>query len=82
MPDEKTNNWFLKHGLTPPSSTSHNIAPDDISKVLEKPELSNWRLEGNKLTVDTQFGPLVNYIDPSYILTGTDDSGFPILKKV
>lgn len=83
MIDDKTQKWFERHNLTPPSSTSHNITPEDIRKNLEKLTLipGTWRLEGNKLTVDTEMGPLVNFISPEYILTGEKD-GLPILEKV
>jgi hypothetical protein len=83
MLDDKTLNWFNKHGLTPPSTTSHNVTPEDIRNNLKRVTFfpGTWHLEGNKLTVTTEWGPLVNYISPDYILKGEKD-GLPILEKV
>jgi hypothetical protein len=60
MLDDKTLNWYNKHGLTPPSTTSHNITPEDIRNNLKRVTFipGTWHLEGNKLTVSTEWGPL------------------------
>lgn len=78
----QNDSWYQKRGVTPPSSVSHGITVEDISKTLEPVNPRNWRLEGNKLIADTDMGELVNYINTDYILTGTDKNGRPILTKI
>ena len=82
MHDPETIKWFGEQGLTPPSHTSHDLTPNDIARRVTPLKPRNWRLEGNKLIADTDWGPLVNYIPTDYILTGTDGRGLPILKKL
>lgn len=56
--------------------------PDEIRENLKRLQPKTWRLEGNKLTGDTEMGPLVQFIPTNYLLTGTDDNGLPVFKKV
>lgn len=74
--------WFQKNGITPPSHISHEVTDEELIKKMKPLKPRNWRLQGNQLIADTEMGPLVNIIDPSYILTGTDAEGLPILTKL
>lgn len=73
-------NWFDKMGQSRPFHADHHSA-EDISKVIQKAECKNWRMEGNELIADTQFGPLRQKIPTGYICVGEED-GLPQLKKV
>lgn len=80
--DAKTRAWFERNGLKPPEHVSHDLTPDDISKKVERPTLTNWRQEGNCLIADTDFGPLVNHIPTNKLLVGTDKEGLPIFRDI
>ena len=43
---------------------------------------NSWKLEGNKLIGETEYGPLVQFIPTDRVLTGTDDNGLPIFKQI
>lgn len=81
-PDAKTLREYEKLDIAPPTVTSHEVTPDDIRARLERLTPTNWRLEGNQLIADTELGELVQHISTDYILTGTDENGLPILKKI
>lgn len=74
--------WFVKNNLKPPEHISHGITDEQLASNMKSVNPRNWRLEGNRLIADTDVGPLVNIIDPSYILTGVDDKGQPVLTKL
>jgi hypothetical protein len=82
QPDERTLREFEKLGIEPPSIVSHGVTADEIERNMVRAEMTNWRLDGNQLLCDTQFGPMSQTINPSYILKGTDADGMPILVKV
>lgn len=67
-----------------PTRDAHGTdsATEPISSHLQKVEFSNWRLKGNKLIADTQFGEYAYLISPDYMMTGTDDNNHPILTKI
>lgn len=71
-----------KFDLPAPASYVHGTQEDVIDKMTQlKP--TSWRMEGpGKLVGDTPMGPLVQFVDPSFICKGTDDSGNPILVKI
>jgi hypothetical protein len=73
-------NWFDKHGKARPWHGEWN--EDEIEKNMKKLKPNTWKLEGNKLSGETELGMLVNYIPTDYILKGTDENGLPILEKV
>lgn len=75
---------FKNWQLPLPTRNQHGIDSREmpISQQLIKLRPTNWRLRGNQLIADTDFGLLVNYIDPTYILTGIDTQGLPILTKI
>lgn len=70
-----------KLGMPLPTATPH-LYVDDIQKKLKRLMPNSWRLEGNELIGMTDVGELRQTIDPSYILTGTDEEGLPVFKKV
>lgn len=74
--------YFRKVLNAPPPATASHATEEEISEKLKPVEMTNWRLEGNKLIAQTELGEVVNFIDPSYICEGTDNRGFPILKKI
>lgn len=73
--------WFDKHGVERPENIPH-IKEEDIDKSMKRLMPNSWKLEGNKLTGMTDVGPLVQFIDTNYILTGTDSEGLPVFKKI
>jgi hypothetical protein len=73
--------WYTKNNLTPPTTIPHGTQ-EDLDQQVMKLKPTSWRLEGNKLIGETEVGPLVNFIPPNYILTGTDENGMPKLKKI
>ena len=81
MQDEKVLKEFAKWGVEPPSSERHGT-DEDIRSQMVKLLPNRWRLEGNKLTGDTEHGELVQFIPTDYICEGMDDKGLPILTKV
>lgn len=64
-----------------PKATAHGTE-EDIREKLVTLKAHSWKMEGNKLTAQTEMGPLVQYIPTDYICAGTDDKGLPILTKV
>jgi hypothetical protein len=79
--DEKTLQEFDRWGKARPTSEGHGT-PEEIRANLKRAQCSNWRLEGNVLYADTDFGPLVQTIPTNYICRGTDSEGLPILAKL
>jgi hypothetical protein len=73
--------FYERNGVAPPVNIPH-IKEEDIEKHMVKLMPSEWRLEGNTLIGETEYGPLVQVIPPNYILTGTDEEGLPVFKKV
>ena len=73
--------WYKKMGVKPPTSEPHGTE-DDIKSNLVPLKPKEWRLEGNLLIAETEHGTHAQTIPTNYILTGTDDDGLPIFKKV
>lgn len=73
--------WFVKHDLTPPSTTSHGVEAD-IMKNISQMKVKSWRLEGNKLIGEADAGRVMQTIPTDYICKGTDKNGLPILEKI
>lgn len=74
--------FFSKRNLPLPQTIAHGT-PDDLEDKITKLEPTNWRMEGpGKLVADTLMGPLVNFVNPNLICTGTDKNGKPILKNI
>lgn len=77
---EDFKNWGVKLPSRDPHGTDSPETP--ISDRLEKLQLRNWRLKGNKLIADSDLGEYAYLIPTDYILTGTDENNLPILKKI
>lgn len=73
--------WFDRNGLERPSHTDH-LKVEDIEKTLRKLKVRDWKLEGNKLSGETDMGPFVQTIPTDIILEGTDEDGLPKFRKV
>lgn len=85
LPDEKQLRFYDDHRVARPSHEEHGLADtheNPLSEQLPRGNPRNWRMEGNLLICDTDFGVMSQAIDPSYICHGTDDAGLPILRRV
>lgn len=85
LPSEKELKWYDYHRVARPSHEEHGIrdtADSPLSKQLLPGNPRNWHLKGNSLHCDTDFGPMVQRINPGYIMTGTDPSGLPVFEKL
>lgn len=80
---EKELSWYDRHGKARPEQATHgeDTWEHPVSEKLEKSQCTNWHLEGNKLTCDTNNGKLVQFIPTNYVLDGTDN-GLPRFKRL
>lgn len=80
--DPKTAKRFEDWGVPLPTSTHHGFEAD-IEASRHPLEPTHWRQEGNKLigTIDN-VGEFVNFLPTDVILTGTDENGLPVFRKV
>ncbi len=72
---------FKNWGQPLPAREAHGTE-DDIRANMKPLQPFNWRLKGNQLIADTEVGELSQTIPTDYILTGTDEQGLPVFKKV
>lgn len=85
LPDEKEFKFFDRHKVARPSHDEHGVQDtfeNPLSKQLVPGNARNWRMQGNELVCDTDFGEMRQRISTDYICLGTDKAGLPILKKV
>jgi hypothetical protein len=85
LPDEKELKEFDYWKVARPSHEPHGVQDtweNPLSKQLVSGNPRNWRLSGNQLTCDTDFGPLTQTIPSDHILIGEDDKHLPIFKKL
>lgn len=81
LPNEKQSKEYEKWNVTPPTSQPHGTDDERLSAMQElKP--NSWRMEGNKLIGQTNWGQLVQYVPTDYLLKGTDAQGLPIFEKI
>lgn len=73
--------FYRKHGVLPPSVSQHGTE-DEIREKLTPLKAHSWHLVGNQLIGQTDWGELVQTIPTTHILTGMDDRGLPIFRKV
>lgn len=75
---------FADWKVPPPTRDPHgeDSWAHPASARLKSANPRNWRLFGNELTADTDFGKYVHFIPTDLIMTGIDDDGLPILKKI
>lgn len=81
MHDEKELKWFDRVGAARPTHQPHGTI-EDIRAALKTAKCTNWRMEGNVLYADTEFGPLVQTMPTDVICHGTDAQGMPILTRI
>jgi hypothetical protein len=81
MHDEKELRQFDRWGKERPSHEPHGTA-EEIRANLKQAVASSWRMEGNQLIAETQYGPLVQSVPTDVICRGMDDQGLPILVKL
>lgn len=81
-PEELAN--FKEWNVPLPSRDPHGTdSPENpMGTHLQKAQFTNWRLKGNKLIADTQFGEYAHLIPSDRIMTGLDEQGLPILTKI
>ena len=85
IPNKKELKEYERWHKAPPSLQQHDIEDTKehpLSEQLIPGNPTNWRLEGNELCYDTQFGPMRERIPTDWIMTGVDKNGLPIMKKV
>ena len=85
LPSDKELKWYDYHKVARPSHEQHGVVDtweEPLSKKLEGGNPRNWRLSGNMLSCDTDFGPLSQVIPTTHILVGMDDKGLPVFRKV
>lgn len=76
-PEELQN--FKDWGVPLPTRDAH---VKDGEQVFEKPQLTNWRMQGNVLKADSVLGTHGWYLPTDYILDGTDENNLPKLRKL
>lgn len=84
LPSDQDLSWFDRMGKARPTHDEHGVVDtreNPLSEQLISGKPRNWRMVGNMLHCDTDFGPMAQRIDPAYICLGEKD-GLPILKKV
>ena len=84
MHNENDLKSFDKMGINRPSRDKHgeDSWENPMSDKLLPGNPRNWRMQGNKLICDTDFGELVKFMPTDVILMGTDDNNRPILKNI
>lgn len=84
LPDDKELKQYDRWNVPRPDHIPHGMTdtPEHpLGDQIPRLKTENWRLEGNRLTCDTEHGEFSQIIDPGYICLGEED-GLPILKKV
>lgn len=85
LPDEKELSKYDKWGKARPTHEEHGITDtvqNPLGEQLINSNPRNWRMEGNQLIADTDFGELRQNIPVDYVCLGTDKANLPILKKI
>lgn len=81
MHDPKLAELFEREGKAPPSHQPHGT-DEEIAKNMKRLLPTTWRMAGNQLIGQTEMGELVQHVPTNLILTGVDDKGLPIFKKI
>lgn len=84
MPDKyyhPDTDFYRKLDVPLPTADQHGTE-DDIVGNMKQLLPSSWHLSGNTLIGKTEMGPLVQTISTDYILTGTDNKGLPMFRKI
>ncbi len=73
--------WYKLIGKPGPTREQHG-SEASVSENLVPLKLTNWRLEGNMLMADSSLGTYGHRIPSDLIMTGLNEDGLPILRKV
>lgn len=68
-------------GVPPPTSQPHGT-PDEIKANLEQVRPTKWRMEGNKLIGESEYGEVVQFLPTNIVCDGSDKEGLPILREI
>lgn len=82
MANKDGQNWYQRNGVEPPEHIPHGVE-EDITEKMKGTVHGAWQQRGNRL-ICTKC-PNHHMTDPipiDRILTGTDNNGLPILKKL
>ena len=86
MFDEATLKWFDRMGVERPTHIPHGVTdtPDKpLGDQLVRLKCWNWRIKGNQLMCDTNYGPFVqNLRETNLICHGDGPDGLPVLTKI
>lgn len=72
---------FRKLDVPLPTAEQHGT-DEDVAKNLQPMKPYKWELNGNELIGIAENGRFAQKIPTSYICTGMDSKGLPILKKI
>lgn len=80
----KEDKWYLYKGVKPPERQSHGVTEDEIERVIKETTQHShvWKQKGNYIYCREGHAEHGNNIGVFQRLTGTDNNGKPILKKI
>jgi len=79
--EQRIEAFYRKHGKEPPKVFKHGTEEEIRASMVElKPK--EWKLQGNMLIAETDYGTHAQIIPSDVILVGTDENSLPIFKKV
>ncbi len=81
MQNEEERDLYRELGLKPPEHLRH-LTEDELREKLKIQTEHNWKQRGNSLYCKCDLGFHTSNIPTSHMLTGTTDSGQPILTKI
>lgn len=82
-PSKKRLKEFEEWGKKPPTHDTHGTDSWEhpISKRMTQAKCYNWRMEGNLLKCDSDFGPFAQIMPTNVICLGTKN-GLPMLREL
>lgn len=75
MLSKKQAEEFEAWGIDPPEFIPHE-------NQIRRLNLTNWRMKGNQLIADSDYGQWVQNLPTDVLLKGTDEKGFPIFERI
>jgi hypothetical protein len=84
LPSDKELKEFEKWHKAAPSHIEHGLQDtfdNPLGAQLKPGNPRNWRMKGNMLYCDTDFGPMAQTMPTSHILVG-EENGLPVFRKV
>lgn len=79
--DKTVEKLYQELGLEPPEHIKH-LTEDELREKLKVVSNHKWSQQGTTLRCTCELGTHATQIPPTHILTGTDESGRPVLKRV